>query len=78
MAVSTKRGSLPCQRKNPPRGPGIPPVQRENNSSIMETFIYSAQFSDRELTLLNYCRLYLKVFHVSDLSTSDGKQFRAN
>eukprot|EP00957_Ditylum_brightwellii_P211089 15365740-Ditylum_brightwellii.AAC.1 len=44
----------------------------------METFMCSELFSDRELKLLNFCHLYLKTFHVSDLATSDGKQIRAN
>eukprot|EP00957_Ditylum_brightwellii_P013997 1055822-Ditylum_brightwellii.AAC.1 len=49
-----------------------PPCQGENPPCE------PVDLTDRELTLLSFCHLYLKTFHVSDPATSDGKQIRAN
>eukprot|EP00957_Ditylum_brightwellii_P106622 8134469-Ditylum_brightwellii.AAC.2 len=56
--------------------PWIPPPNRLHDRSIMEGFINSERYSDSELTLLHYCRLYLRAFYISDIATSDGTCIR--
>jgi hypothetical protein len=46
--------------------------QRRRDEHLMDIAIQSMCFSDKELALLNYCRLYLRVTLVSDISNAQG------
>ena len=50
----------------------IPPKQREHDSYIMDHILESNHYSPAEIRKLNYCRLYLNVVTVSDLTKPDG------
>ena len=52
--------------------PCIPPLQREHDSYIMDHILQSNHYTKAEVRKLNYCRLYLQVVTVSDLTTTDG------
>jgi hypothetical protein len=49
------------------------PTTREHDEYIMD-LINSHVTSETQKRKLNYCRLYLQVTHVSDITTSDGKK----
>ena len=49
------------------------PPTREHDAYIMD-LINTHITSDTQKRKLNYCRLYLQVTHVSDITTSDGKK----
>ena len=52
-------------------GSWTPTLQRKHDIALMEYF--SAHIPDKEtLQLLNNCRLYLQIFTLSDISSSDG------
>ena len=51
---------------------GIPPLQREHDSYIMDHVLNSNHYTPAEVRRLNYCRLYLNVVTVSDLANPDG------
>jgi hypothetical protein len=50
----------------------IPQARRENDKMIMETAV-EAGMQRNELCKLNWCRLFLKVEWLSEITTSDGK-----
>ena len=49
--------------------------QRENDVFLMEYFS-TLDYTDRELKLLNYCRLYIQALRLSDIVTTDGTQIQ--
>ena len=51
---------------------GIPAIQRENDSYIMDLILASNHYSPAEIRRLNYCRIYLNVVTISDLTMPDG------
>ena len=52
-------------------------LQRQNDRSIMEILLSShLSLSHAELQWFNKCWIYLKVFFVSDTTTSDGLKLR--
>ena len=51
---------------------GLPSLEREHDGFIMEWVIQSQQFTDKEITRLNYCRLFLNAITLSDLTTTKG------
>ncbi len=53
--------------------PFLCPPQREHDVHIMDRVIDSGKFKPREIRMVNYCRLFLGVTTVSDVSTADGK-----
>ena len=52
--------------------PSIPPIQRVNDSYIMDHVLERGEFSAPEICRINYCRLYLQAITVSDVSTATG------
>ncbi|KAI2512751.1 hypothetical protein MHU86_1539 [Fragilaria crotonensis] len=54
--------------------PGIPPLQREHDSYLMDHVLESRQFQPAQIRRINYCRLYLQAVTVSDISTNNGLQ----
>ena len=52
--------------------PGIPPLQRQGDSFIMDHIINDGSFTAAEIRRLNYCRLYLQAVTVSDLTKTTG------
>lgn len=65
---------LPGRTKadNPTHDTGIPALQREHNSYIMDHVLNSNQYTPAEIRCLNYCQLYLNVVTVLDLVKPDG------
>ena len=53
--------------------PTIPPKQRLRDTYLMDVIIDSKKFTKAEIRRLNYCRLYLSVITVSDVSMPSGK-----
>eukprot|EP00957_Ditylum_brightwellii_P012180 920448-Ditylum_brightwellii.AAC.1 len=51
---------------------GVYPLQRVNDCHIMNAVIHSQQFTAIEIKRTNYCRLYLGVTTVSDITLADG------
>eukprot|EP00957_Ditylum_brightwellii_P196848 14998013-Ditylum_brightwellii.AAC.1 len=52
---------------------GVYPCQQINNRHIMTTAIHSALFSPPELKKLNYCRVYLGITTLSDITLANRK-----
>jgi hypothetical protein len=46
-----------------------PEANREHDMVIVETFIASGRFTNKELKDINYCRIYLQAFFISDITT---------
>lgn len=51
---------------------GVPLIQQENDSYIMDFILASNHYSPAEIRRLNYCRIYLNVVTISDLTMPDG------
>ena len=49
------------------------PIQREHDFYLMDKVLSEGTFSDDDLNMINYCRLYLQALTVSDITTLDGK-----
>ena len=49
------------------------PMLRENDKCIMDEFRTNKHIAPKSLQVLNRCRLYLRAFSLSDISTGDGK-----
>ena len=52
------------------------PLLRANDCCIMQEFANNKAINKGSLATLNRCRLYLKVFTLSDIVTGDGKRIR--
>eukprot|EP00978_Attheya_sp_CCMP212_P018891 scaffold52212_cov35-Attheya_sp.AAC.1 len=50
------------------------PSARVHDQHIMDAFLQSPSIPEKDYAALNYCRLYLRVTTLSDITTSDGKQ----
>ena len=50
----------------------IPPLQRERDQHIMDVVLQSNKFQPQQIRFVNYCRLYLRVITVSDISNANG------
>ena len=50
----------------------IPPLQREGDAYIMNTVIQAVKFSPTDIRKINYCRLFLQVVTISDISMASG------
>ena len=48
-------------------------LQRENDFALMDKIVHSQKFTNHELTRINLCRLYLRVFFLSDISSGNGR-----
>jgi hypothetical protein len=53
----------------------IQPVQRMRDLFLMDTACNSGLFTPAELKRLHYCRLYLNVLTLSDVTDAKGNQF---
>jgi hypothetical protein len=51
---------------------GVPPPQRQHNAHIMEMILESNQFTALQIRRLNYCRLYLQVVTISNITDATG------
>jgi hypothetical protein len=51
-----------------------PKANREQDRVIMETLIASGRFTNKELKDINYCRIYLQAFLISDITTLEGNK----
>jgi hypothetical protein len=49
-----------------------PPLLRQHDQYIMDLAIQSKRFKPFQLRLLNYCRLYLRVVSIADISNANG------
>jgi hypothetical protein len=47
--------------------------QRERDEFLMDLALSSGRFKPKQLCRVNYCRMYLNVLHVSDVTTANGK-----
>ena len=56
----------------------VQPLQRLDDSYIMDHIINSQRFSPAQLHLLNCCRKYLQVTTISDITLPDGIQLEPN
>jgi hypothetical protein len=52
--------------------PCVPQPQRENDQYIMDIILQSNQFKPAEVRRLNYCRLYLNVVTLADITKPNG------
>ena len=55
----------------------VPPMQRVHDEYIMDTILRSAAFTNDQIKIINYCRLYLQVVTVSDICHANGTQVDA-
>jgi hypothetical protein len=53
--------------------PCIPPLQREHDQYLMDLILQSTRFTPQEVRRLNYCRLYLQVVTLADISKPNGE-----
>jgi hypothetical protein len=51
-----------------------PKENRKSDLAIMERLIASGRFAGKELQQINYCRIYLQVFFMSDIANVKGKE----
>jgi exonuclease III len=52
--------------------PGIPSLQRNHDSYLMDHILQCKQFTNAQIRRLNYCRLYLQAVTISDVTTTSG------
>ena len=50
----------------------VPDLQRVNDTFIMDHVLLNGSFSDRDICRINYCRLYLQVLTISDITNATG------
>ena len=55
-------------------GHTTPTLLRENDAAIMSEIIRKTSYSMEELKYINYCRLYLQVLTLSDITEGNGRQ----
>ena len=51
----------------------MPACRRKNDIPLMDIVVQSKYLEKANLTWFNKCRMYLKVFFLSDIVTSDGQ-----
>jgi hypothetical protein len=54
-----------------------PTGNRVHDIAIMESLIASGRFTNKELKEINYCRIYLQVFLLSDITNIQGNKITA-
>ncbi|KAI2505035.1 hypothetical protein MHU86_9391 [Fragilaria crotonensis] len=52
----------------------VPQPQRENDIYLMDAIVHSDRFTPTEIRKLNYCRLYLQVVTLSDITKPNGHE----
>ena len=50
----------------------VPQTLRANDHAIMETFLDTHHFSDKDLSRLNLCFIYLRVEFLSEICNPEG------
>ena len=50
----------------------VPQTLRDKDQALMETFMDTQQFSDRDMSRLNLCRIYLRVEFLSEICNPEG------
>eukprot|EP00957_Ditylum_brightwellii_P180250 13731274-Ditylum_brightwellii.AAC.1 len=50
------------------------PIQRAGGKHLMQEFMESHTVDNKDLEKINYCHMYLKFEHVTDIATTDGKR----
>jgi hypothetical protein len=55
----------------------VVPLQRARDAHLMDAVLASGRFSPAEICLVQYCRLYLQVHTLSDITDSTGTSFKA-
>jgi hypothetical protein len=61
-----------CKAKVNIDGLWQPTENRERDIVIMESLIASGRFTNKDLKEINYCRIYLQVFYLSDITNIQG------
>jgi len=51
---------------------GVSPLQRVHDCYLMDAIIQSGRFNSKEICSLNYCRMYLQVLSLSDITMAGG------
>jgi hypothetical protein len=51
-----------------------PKENRKSDLAIMKRLVASGRFSGKELQQINYCRIYLQVFFMSDIANVKGTE----
>jgi hypothetical protein len=54
-----------------------PLTNRQNDLAVMEALTETGDFSAKDLKDINCCRIYLRVFYISDISTLNGQGITA-
>jgi hypothetical protein len=54
------------------------PTSRVNDKHIMDEILASPLISTKDYNKMNYCRMYLQVTTLADITTSDGKRIRSD
>jgi hypothetical protein len=54
-----------------------PSENRERDIVIMESLITSGRFTNKDLKEIKYCRIYLQVFYLSDITNTKGNNIAA-
>jgi hypothetical protein len=54
-----------------------PQPNRQNDVAVMEALTKTGDFSAKDLREINRCRIYLRVFYISDISTFNGQEIAA-
>lgn len=52
--------------------PYLPSLQRQQDAFIMDAVLLSGKFQPNEIRKINYCRLYLRVITLADISNANG------
>jgi hypothetical protein len=52
--------------------PGIPPLIREHDQYLMGIAIHGGKFKPHQIRRINYCRLYLNVTTISEITNAKG------
>jgi hypothetical protein len=52
--------------------PGVPPIEREKDTYIMDKAVHSGLFLPSELRRINYCRMFLQAVTILDLTKTEG------
>jgi hypothetical protein len=61
-----------CKAKVEINGLWEPQENRKSDLTIMERLISSGRFTGKELQQINYCRIHLQVFFMSDIANVKG------
>ena len=57
---------------------GVPPLEREHDSHIMDVILESNRFTAAQTRRINYCRLFLQAVTFSDITDATGMQLDAS